>query len=78
MLIPKKLNIGDQVGIISTARKISVEEIQPAVELLEDWGLEVIFGEYLFHENYQFAGTIEERRGDLQNMIDNKNIKAII
>lgn len=30
MIIPEKLKIGDKIGIISTARKITIEELSPS------------------------------------------------
>lgn len=78
MIIPEKLKIGDKIGIVSTARKITLEELSPAIKLLENWGFEVVFGANLFEENNQFSGTIEQRTADLQSMIDNDAIKAIL
>ena len=78
MIIPKKLKIGDKIGIVSTARKITLEELSPAIKLLESWGFEVVFGANLFEENNQFSGTAEQRTADLQSMIDNDAIKAIL
>ena len=78
MIIPKKLKIGDKIGIVSTARKISLEELSPAIKSLESWGLKVVFGSNLFEEYNQFSGTIEQRTADLQSMIDNDAIKAIL
>ena len=77
MIIPKRINIGDKIGIISTARKISLKELNPAIEIFESWGLEVILGKFLFEENNQFSGTIEQRAADLQRMINDEAIKAI-
>ena len=42
MIIPSKLTRGDKIGIISTARKISLQELTPAINTLESWGLEVV------------------------------------
>jgi muramoyltetrapeptide carboxypeptidase len=78
MIIPEKLKIGDKIGIVSTARKITLEELSPAIKLLENWGFEVVFGPNLFEENNQFSGTIEQRTADLQSMIDNDAIKVIL
>jgi len=78
MIIPEKINIGDTIGILSTARKISFEELNPAIQILESWGLKVVFGKFLFEEDNQFSGTVAQRTSDLQNMIDNKEIKAIL
>lgn len=74
---PQALKIGDKISIISTARKISLEEVQPAINLLTEWGLEVVLGENLFAEDHQFAGTKAQRITDLQLALNNKEIKAI-
>ena len=74
----KDLNIGDKIGIISTARKISMEELKPSIKLLEEWGLKVVFGKNLFEEDNQFSGTVTQRSSDLQSMIDDDSIKAIL
>ena len=75
---PSALQKGDQIGIISTARKISKEELRFAKNTIEEWGLKVVFGKNLFQEYNQFAGTDLQRSADLQQMIDNSDIKAII
>ena len=74
---PQALKTGDKVSIISTARKISLEEVQPAINLLTDWGLEVVLGENLFAEDHQFAGTKAQRLADVQQALNNDEIKAI-
>ena len=78
MIIPEKLKIGDKIGIISTARKVTFEELKAAILILESWGLEIVLGKNLFKENNQFSGTIQQRTADLQSMIDNDAIKAIL
>ena len=78
MIIPEKLVVGDKIGIISTARKITKEELSPAIKALESWGLKVVLGTNLFKEDDQFSGTIEQRTNDLQSMIDDNSIKAIL
>jgi len=74
---PELLRLTNKVGIISTARKISPKEVQPAIDKLRTWGLEPILGKHLFSEDHQFAGTVDERAADLQEMLDNPEIKAI-
>lgn len=78
MLQPDYLHAGDTICIVSTARKISPNEIQPAVDLLTSWGLKVVFGKNLFNQQNQFAGTDTERLDDFENALDNNNIKAIL
>ncbi len=75
---PPTLQKGDQIGIISTARKISKEELEFSKNCLENWGLKVVYGNNLFQEHNQYAGTDLQRTADLQQMIDNPEIKAII
>lgn len=75
---PPSLQKGDQIHIISTARKISKDELQAAVELLKTWKLKVIFGKHLFSEDNQFAGTKEERISDIQAAMDDPECKAIL
>ncbi len=75
---PPNLQNGDKVAIISTARKISKEELKPAVEQSKAWGLEVVFGSNLFGEDNQFSGTVDQRLKDLQWALDSDEIKAVI
>lgn len=77
MISIPKLKTGDAVAIVSTARKISKAEIQPAIDLLESWGLKTVIGETIGAEENQFAGNDSFRVSDLQQMLDNPNIKAI-
>jgi len=77
MIQPQYLQKNDTVAIVSTARKISQEEILPAINLLKEWGLRVIVGETIGFEDHQFAGNDAQRTADFQKMIDNPSIKAI-
>ncbi len=78
MLTPAKLNQGDKIAIIATARKISFDEINSAVELIHKWGFICVFGKNLFKEYHQFSGTDAERTEDLQWALNDNDIKAIL
>ena len=78
MIQPSYLKKGDAIAIIATARKVSKEEIQPAVAFFESYGLSVLLGENLFESNNQFAGSDEKRGADLQWALNHPSIKAII
>jgi len=78
MLQPKALQKGDVITIISTARKISKEELAPAIRVFESWGLTVKFGKNLFAKHHQFAGTTEQRIRDLQAALDDSEPKAVV
>jgi len=75
---PEFLKKGDKIAIISTARKISLEELKTSIKTFQNWGLEVILGPNLFKEDNQFAGTDSERLSDLQWVLDSKEIKAAV
>ncbi|MEM0517594.1 S66 peptidase family protein [Aequorivita flava] len=77
MITPNRLQKNDTVGIVSTARKISKEEIKPALQLLESWGLKTVLGKTIGAEENQFAGSDDLRAADFQQMIDDPKIKAI-
>ena len=78
LIQPQFLKKGDKIAIIASARKISKEELEPAVRILKNWGLEVVFGKNLFNADHQFSGTDTERAADLQEMLDDASVKAII
>ena len=77
MISPKNLKKSDTVAIVSTARKISLEEIQQAIKLLESWKLNVKIGKTIGLEENQFAGSNDARRKDFQGMLDDDEVKAI-
>ncbi|TGE27258.1 S66 peptidase family protein [Hymenobacter metallicola] len=77
-LTPPALRPHDRVAIVSTARKVSREEMAAAVDILTSWGLEVVLGESTTAEHHQFAGTDEVRRRDLQQQLDDPSIRAVL
>lgn len=78
MIQPSYLKKGDMVAIIATARKVSKEEIQPAITFFESYGLSVLLGKNLFETDNQYAGSDKQRTEDLQWALNDKRIKAII
>lgn len=77
-MIPKFLQSGDTIGIVSTARKTSLLEITQAIDFLEKAGLKILLGENIFKQHNQYAGTDSNRLSDFQNMVDNSNVQAIL
>jgi muramoyltetrapeptide carboxypeptidase len=78
MIRPPYLKEGDTIALISTARKVSKAEVKPAIDIMHSWGLDVQPGKNLYKSDRQFAGTDEERQGDLQRALNNKNVKGIL
>jgi muramoyltetrapeptide carboxypeptidase len=75
---PPYLSRNDTVGIAAPARKISREELQPALDLLKSWGLKVVLASNIFEVFHQYAGTDEQRITGFQELLDNESVKAII
>jgi len=73
-----KLQEGDSVGILSTARAIDFSEIELADALLRSWGYKPVYGNTIGLKHGQFAGTDAERSADLQTMLDDASMKAIL
>lgn len=76
--IPPYLKKGDQIGICSPAGFITLEDIQPAIVKIKEWGFEIKIGNSIGKRDFTLGGTDEERKNDFQQMLDDKNIKAIL
>lgn len=74
---PSPAEKGDLVVIVSTARKISEEELSPSVEWLKENGFQVEFAPHLFDQHHQFAGGDDTRSQSLQWAIDHPDATII-
>jgi muramoyltetrapeptide carboxypeptidase len=74
---PPFLKQGDEVAIISPSFYIEESILTDAVIYLEKWGLKVRIGKNASKRDGPFAGTDEERLSDLQEMTDDRDIKAV-
>ena len=72
------LKHGDTIGICAPARKVTPEEMQAGIDLLQSWGLQVRCSKNLYGAFHQFSGTDEERTADMQSLLDDPEVKAII
>ena len=77
-MTPQYLKHSDQIRIISPSGSIHPEHIDGAKKVLFDWGLNVTEGEFARSEYGRFAGTKEQRIADLQQALDDPNVKAIL
>lgn len=75
--MPPFLSKNDQVQLIATARSVSKLEIKPAIKIIESFGLKVKYNKKLFDEQNIFSGTKKQRIKELQQALNNTNIKAI-
>ncbi len=79
-LRPPYLHRGDTVGIVSPAGKLPLKTDTAKIrQRFESWGLHVKFGPHCAdREQPYFAGTDKERAADLQAMINDESVKAVI
>lgn len=77
-IIPPYLKAGDTIGITSPAGYITREEIQPAIMQMGSWGFNTRIGSTIGERDFSFGGTDVERIADLQQMMDDTTIDAIM
>lgn len=77
MKYAQALRKGDTVALVATARKNILPNLQPAIDLLKSWGLQVLLGQTIGLDNHQLAGTDAQRAADFQQQLDNAEVKAI-
>ncbi len=78
MITPQYLTKGDTIGLLSTARKISATELDPAIKCLSNEGFKVVTAPNVYGDYHQFSGTDEERIADFEWMLNNPEVKAIL
>lgn len=76
--IPPYLKAGDTIGICCPAGHITQAEIEPALSKIKEWGFTSRVGSTVGKKEFTYGGTDDERLADLQQMLDDKNIKAIL
>jgi len=76
--VPPYLKQGDSIGIVCPSGYMPLEKITTCVEQLTAWGFRVVMGKTPGNQYHYFSGTDDERLDDLQNMLDNPDIKAIL
>jgi muramoyltetrapeptide carboxypeptidase len=76
--IPPYLLPGDTIGITCPAGYITQAEIDPSIIQMKSWGFNVVVGKTVGARDFTFGGTDQERLQDMQQMLDDPNIKAIM
>lgn len=78
-IIPPYLKKGDCIGIVAPAGFMPSEKMQTCIDILEDWGYRVKLGATTnSSSNNYFSGTDEERLRDLQAMLDDPEVNAVL
>lgn len=75
---PSYLKAGDIIGITAPSGPVTLEEIQPAIQVMESWGYQVQTGDTVGKKDFNMGGTDDERLNDFQKMLDDPKVKAIM
>lgn len=78
MIRPGYLRKGDTIGIAAPAGSLLQKEIEQAVDIFRSWGLTIEPGKHIFRKKGSFAGTDDQRAGDMQKMLNDTRLKAIV
>ncbi|MDO5759796.1 MAG: LD-carboxypeptidase [Bacteroidota bacterium] len=74
---PQVLKKEDKVAITATARKISIPEVFPSIQLFASWSLSTTIGKSIAKGKHQFSGSDKERAEDFQQLLDNEEIRVV-
>ena len=78
LIYPPYLHEGDQAVILSPSGKIDKHFLTGAAARLKSWGLQVTLARHAGSEHGNYAGTIRQRLGDLQQALDDEQVKLIL
>ena len=78
MIKPKRLKIGDTIGIVAPASPASKEKIERACERLSQIGFNVVVGDNCHTQYGYLTADDKERAQELNSMFANKAIDGII
>jgi muramoyltetrapeptide carboxypeptidase len=76
--LPPYLVAGDTIAITCPAGAVDLSKLQCCCTTMEKWGLNVSFGKTVGKHWQRFGGTDRERLEDFQQLLDDKNVKAIL
>ena len=77
--IPPYLKKGDTIGIVCPSGYMTLEKVETSIKTLKDWGFIVKLGNTVGgNSKTYFSGTDAERLLDLQMMMDDDDVKAVL
>ena len=78
IITPPYLRKGATVGIVCPAGYMPAAKTLTCQQTLQSWGFQVKLGKTVGHQHFYFSGTDEERLQDLQAMMDDPTVDAIL
>lgn len=80
MIIPKRLEKGDVIGVVAPSNPIigdNIKEIERAKEIITELGYKVKYSKNLFSNTNKYSSTAEEKAEDINEMFADKEVKMI-
>jgi len=78
MIQPPQLAPGSTIGILCPAGAIPLEKVTICAQVLESWGYQVSIGKTVGTQFGHFAASDLDRQNELQSMMDDPEIHAIL
>ncbi|MEI6184010.1 MAG: LD-carboxypeptidase [Bacteroidota bacterium] len=78
MIHPPYLSPGDTIGMVCPSGYMPLENVQQCIAAFEKRGYTIKLGKTVGHQFHYFAGTDAERLADLQSMLNDHSIDAIL
>lgn len=75
---PPALKKGDTVGIVAPASYFPREDFEAGCQTLRQMGYNPVFDDSIFDRDLYFAGSVERRARELENMFARPDVKAIL
>jgi len=75
---PKKLKVGDTIGLVSPGGFITEAQLEEAKTNMISLGFSVVVAKNILQKYGYFAGTDKERSEDLHEMFGNKKVDGIV
>jgi len=77
-VLPPALRSGDTVGIVAPASNIKRELLQKGCAALQRQGYQPFYFDSIFGQDLYFAGSVERRTRELEEMFVREDVKAVL
>jgi len=75
---PPALRLGDKIGILAPASSFSKQAFEDGCNRLRQMGYEPVYSPGVFERDLYFAGSVERRRQELEDLLHQPDVKALI
>jgi muramoyltetrapeptide carboxypeptidase len=75
---PPSLKQGDKIGLLAPASSFSKQAFEAGCDRLRQMGYEPVYSRAIFERDFYFAGSVERRRHELEDLLRQPDIAALI